>query len=125
MDTGAAVIVCPGGGYRILAYDHEGTEVAEWLAKLGVTGIVLKYRVPARDENKRWRAAVQDAQRAMRVVREQGGRVGHRPEADRHPRLLGRRRDRRVWPRSCMRQSQYEAVDKRRQGVCPARTSRC
>lgn len=69
IDTGAAVIVCPGGGHRILAYDHEGTETAEWLAKIGVTGIVLKYRVPARDENKRWHAAVQDAQRAISLVR--------------------------------------------------------
>jgi acetyl esterase/lipase len=69
INTGAAVIVCPGGGHRILAYDHEGTETAEWLAKIGVTGIVLKYRVPARDENKRWQAAVQDAQRAIRLVR--------------------------------------------------------
>lgn len=69
IDTGAAVIVCPGGGHRILAYDHEGTETAEWLAKIGVTGIVLKYRVPARDENKRYQAAVQDAQRAISLVR--------------------------------------------------------
>src|SRR4051794_15132179 len=65
-DTGAAVIVCPGGGHYILAYDHEGTEVAEWLAQNGVTGIVLKYRVPARDKDRRWGAAVQDAQRAIR-----------------------------------------------------------
>src|SRR5689334_5608544 len=43
IDTGAAIIVCPGGGHRILAFDHEGTEVAEWLQKIGVTGIVLKY----------------------------------------------------------------------------------
>jgi acetyl esterase/lipase len=68
-DTGAAMIICPGGGHTILAYDHEGTEVAEDLAKHGVTGIVLKYRVPARDKDQRWRAAVQDAQRAIRVVR--------------------------------------------------------
>jgi acetyl esterase/lipase len=68
-DTGAAVIICPGGAHIILAYDHEGTEVAEFLAKHGVTGIVLKYRVPARDKDQRWRAAVQDAQRAIRVVR--------------------------------------------------------
>lgn len=69
IDTGAAMIVLPGGGHHILAYDHEGTEVAEWLAKNGVTGIVLKYRVPARDKDKRWLAAVQDTQRAVRVVR--------------------------------------------------------
>ena len=66
---GAAVIICPGGGHRILAYDHEGTEAAEWLVKHGITGIVLKYRVPARDESKRWLAAVQDAQRAVSLVR--------------------------------------------------------
>lgn len=68
-DTGAAIIICPGGGHRILAYNHEGTEVAEWLNTLGVTGIVLKYRVPARDPNQRWKAAVQDAQRAVSLVR--------------------------------------------------------
>ena len=68
-DTGAAVLVCPGGGHHILAYDLEGTEVAEWLNVIGVTGIVLKYRVPFRDPEKRWRAAVQDAQRAMSLVR--------------------------------------------------------
>ncbi len=69
IDTGAAVVICPGGGHYVLAYDKEGTEVAEWLNTIGVTGIVLKYRVPAREEDRRWRAAVQDAQRAMRVVR--------------------------------------------------------
>lgn len=69
IDTGAAVVICPGGGHHVLAYDKEGTEVAEWLNTIGVTGIVLKYRVPAREEDRRWRAAVQDAQRAMRVVR--------------------------------------------------------
>lgn len=68
-DTGAAVVICPGGGHHILAYDLEGTEVAEWLNEIGVTGIVLKYRVPFRDPEKRWLAAVQDAQRAMSLVR--------------------------------------------------------
>jgi acetyl esterase/lipase len=68
-DTGTAVIIAPGGGFNILAYDLEGTEVAAWLNSLGVTGIVLKYRVPARDPNKRWLAAVQDAQRALSLVR--------------------------------------------------------
>lgn len=68
-NTGAAVVICPGGGHHILAYDLEGTEVAEWLNSIGVTGIVLKYRVPFRDPEKRWGAAVQDAQRAMSLVR--------------------------------------------------------
>ena len=46
--TGAAVVVCPGGGYNILAYDLEGDEVCEWLNNLGVTAVLLKYRVPRR-----------------------------------------------------------------------------
>lgn len=69
LDTGAAVVICPGGGHHILAYDLEGTEVAEWLNTLGVTGIVLKYRVPFRNPDRRYEAAVQDAQRAMSLVR--------------------------------------------------------
>lgn len=68
--NGASVIVCPGGGHYILAWDLEGTEVAAWLNSLGVTAIVLKYRVPSRTrETKPWQAAVQDAQRAVRLVR--------------------------------------------------------
>lgn len=66
--TGAAVIVCPGGGYNILAYDLEGTEVCEWLNSIGVTGILLKYRVPGRG-GERYTASLQDAQRAMGIVR--------------------------------------------------------
>lgn len=67
--NGAAIVICPGGGHYILAYDLEGTEVAEWANTLGITAIVLKYRVPARDKDRRWLAAVQDAQRAMSLVR--------------------------------------------------------
>lgn len=64
-----AVVVCPGGGWSILAWDLEGTEVAEWLNSIGVTAIVLKYRVPTRQQNPRWLAPVQDAQRALRLTR--------------------------------------------------------
>lgn len=60
-----AVIICPGGGYGILAYDKEGTEVAAWLNSLGITGIVLKYRVPNNQEG-----AFQDIQRTIRIVRQ-------------------------------------------------------
>lgn len=70
--TGTSVIICPGGGHTILAWDLEGTEVADWLNSIGVTAFVLKYRVPSRavDGNEpRWRAAVQDAQRAISIVR--------------------------------------------------------
>ena len=47
-DTGAAVLIAPGGGYRFLAWDHEGEDVAAWLNSIGVTGVLLKYRVPLR-----------------------------------------------------------------------------
>src|SRR5262245_46900182 len=47
--NGAALVIAPGGGYNILAWDLEGTEVAEWANSLGLTAIVLKYRVPKRD----------------------------------------------------------------------------
>ncbi|CAA6678648.1 MULTISPECIES: alpha/beta hydrolase [unclassified Lentimonas] len=62
--NGAAVIVCPGGGYGILAIDHEGYEVAKWLSELGYTAFVLQYRVPRKRVG-----ALQDAQRAIRMVR--------------------------------------------------------
>lgn len=80
IDNGTVIVIAPGGGHRILAYDHEGTEAAEWLAKLGVTAVVLKYRVPARDESKRWGAAVQDAQRAVSVVRSKASEWGINPK---------------------------------------------
>jgi acetyl esterase/lipase len=67
--TGTAVVICPGGGYNILAYNKEGTEVAEWLNSIGVVGIVLKYRVPARKGRERHEAPLQDAQRALGMVR--------------------------------------------------------
>jgi hypothetical protein len=59
-DTGAAVVVCPGGAYSILAYDLEGTEVCRWLNSVGVTGVLLKYRVPARKGLEKHAAALQD-----------------------------------------------------------------
>ncbi len=67
--NGTSVVICPGGGHHILAWDLEGTEVAEWLNTIGVTAIVLKYRVPFRNPEKRWEAAVQDAQRAISLTR--------------------------------------------------------
>ncbi|MDA7511593.1 alpha/beta hydrolase [Verrucomicrobia bacterium] len=67
--NGASVVIAPGGGFSILAWDLEGTEVAEWLNSLGVTGIVLKYRVPTRNQDPRWLAPTQDTQRAIRLVR--------------------------------------------------------
>ena len=66
--TDRAVIVCPGGGYGMLAWDLEGREIAEWLAGQGIHAFVLKYRLP-RPGDVRHAAALQDAQRALRVVR--------------------------------------------------------
>ena len=68
--NGAAVLVCPGGGYNILAYSHEGTEVCEWLNSLGITAGLLKYRVPRREGLAMHDAPLQDAQRAIGLLRE-------------------------------------------------------
>jgi len=67
--NGCGVVICPGGGYNILAYDLEGTEIAEWLNSIGVTAVVLKYRVPRRDPDDPQEVPLKDAQRAMRLVR--------------------------------------------------------
>ena len=67
-NTGAAVVVFPGGAYRILAIDLEGTEVCEWLNSAGITCVLLKYRVPDSGPYPK-PAALQDAQRAMGMVR--------------------------------------------------------
>jgi acetyl esterase/lipase len=68
-DTGASVLVCPGGGYHILALDLEGTEVCEWLNSIGVTGVLVKYRVPKREGQPAHLAPLQDAQRALGLTR--------------------------------------------------------
>jgi len=74
-DTGAAVIVCPGGGYSILAWDLEGTEVCDWLNSIGVTGVLLKYRVPKRENG-----PLQDVQRALGLVRAHAQEWGVNPQ---------------------------------------------
>lgn len=63
------VIVCPGGGYGILAETHEGSEVAKRLNAFGSAAVVLKYRVPRRDPNKPWVVPVMDARETLRIVR--------------------------------------------------------
>ena len=79
-DTGASVVICPGGGYSILAYDLEGSEVCEWLNSIGVTGVLLKYRVPKRAALEKHTAALQDAQRAIGLVRAGAGEFGVDPK---------------------------------------------
>src|SRR5579862_651494 len=68
-NTGAAVVVFPGGSYHILAIDLEGTEVCGWLNSIGVNCILLKYRVPDSGPYPKSPAALQDAQRALGMVR--------------------------------------------------------
>eukprot|EP01060_Flectonema_neradi_P023287 TRINITY_DN31503_c0_g1_i1.p1 TRINITY_DN31503_c0_g1~~TRINITY_DN31503_c0_g1_i1.p1 ORF type:complete len:297 (+),score=44.05 TRINITY_DN31503_c0_g1_i1:24-893(+) len=71
--SGAGVVVAPGGGYHILSYIDEGTDVAKWLNSIGINAFVLKYRVPERPQSPdmppNW-APLQDAQRAMGMIRE-------------------------------------------------------
>ncbi len=71
-NTGAAMLICPGGGYHNLGWDVEGTEIAEWLNTLGVTGIILKYRCPRRPSDVKGEpplGPLKDAQRAVSLVR--------------------------------------------------------
>ena len=67
--NGASVVVAPGGGYMFLSYASEGTQVCEWLNTLGVTAVLLKYRTPTRDEKEAFTMPLQDAQRAIGIVR--------------------------------------------------------
>ena len=75
-NTGAAVVVFPGGGYQILAIDLEGTEVFDWLNSVGVTCVLVKYRVPNTGPYPKSSAALQDAQRALGLVRQHAAEWG-------------------------------------------------
>jgi acetyl esterase/lipase/2-keto-4-pentenoate hydratase len=79
--TGTGVLLIPGGGLDRLALEHEGYEAAEWLTDHGITAFLLKYRVPARDPTQRWKAGVQDAQRAMGLIRANAARWKVDPDA--------------------------------------------
>ena len=73
--TGQAIVVCPGGGYGILAYDWEGTDIAKWLNANGIAAIVLKYRLPNSKSNVDPKLSpLLDAQRAIRTVRANAGK---------------------------------------------------
>src|SRR5438132_1804502 len=81
--NGTAVLICPGGGYWNLYWQLEGEEVAAWLNSLGVTGIILKYRVPRRPgepEKEPARRPLQDAQRAVSLVRSNAKEWGIDPK---------------------------------------------
>ena len=66
--NGTAVVICPGGGYMMLAYKHEGIDLAKWFNEQGITAFLLKYRVPRRQDQIHWEP-MQDVQRAIRIVR--------------------------------------------------------
>jgi len=80
-NTGAAIVICPGGAYVVNAIGHEGYEVAEWLAENGITGVVLKYRLPEDTimTNKSM-VPLTDAQQAIRVTRKNAEKWGIDPE---------------------------------------------
>src|SRR5947209_9161531 len=82
-ETGTAMLICPGGGYWNLYWQLEGEEVADWLNSIGATGIILKYRVPRRPDEPQGEPArrpLQDAQRAVSLVRSRAGEWGIHPE---------------------------------------------
>lgn len=81
-NAGTAILICPGGGYWNLYWQLEGEEVARWLNSLGVTGVILKYRVPRRPDEPKGvpaRRPLQDAQRAVSLVRTRAGDWGIDP----------------------------------------------
>ncbi len=113
----AAVIICPGGGHRILAYDLEGVEVAQWLNSLGITAIVLKYRVPFRDEADKSLAGVQDAQRAISLVRSRSQELGINPKKIG---IMGFSAGGDIAARTCLLHAKrhYDAIDVADQATC-------
>lgn len=76
VNSGAAVVICPGGGYTVLAMDHEGHDMARWLAQKGIAGIVLKYRLP----NGHHDVPSSDAWQAIRTVRANAADWGIKPD---------------------------------------------
>jgi acetyl esterase/lipase len=78
-NSGAAIVVFPGGGYQILSVDLEGTEVCDWLNQIGITCVLVKYRVPDSGPYPKSYAALQDAQRTMGLVREHAAEWGVDP----------------------------------------------
>ncbi len=83
LDTGTSMLICPGGGYWDLYWELEGEEVAEWLTSHGMTGIILKYRVPRRPGEDKTQPAsrpLQDAQRAVSLVRSRAEEWGLNPQ---------------------------------------------
>lgn len=90
--TGTAIVICPGGGYQHLAIDKEGHDIARWLTTIGITGVVLKYRLPGQANMRASlgdlqqaaqaaRVAIEDAQDAMVLVRAQARQWNLKPHS--------------------------------------------
>jgi len=79
--SGSAVVICPGGGYSGLAFEHEGVQVARWLNQQGVAAFILKYRMPS-DETMEKKAIgpLQDVQEALRMVRRRAAEFHVKPD---------------------------------------------
>ena len=80
--NGAAVVICPGGGHRMLAIEHEGYDIAKWFNNIGVTSFILKYRL-ARRQGSKYKVeehALDDARRAVRLVRSRASDWGVDPK---------------------------------------------
>lgn len=78
--NGTAVLVAPGGGFMFLSWGHEGTQVCEWLNRLGVTAFLLKYRVPTRDDASPFEKPTADALRALGIIRHRAAEWGVLPD---------------------------------------------
>lgn len=78
--NGAAVIICPGGGYNYVTFNLEGTEIAEWLNSIGVTAAVLKYRTPRREGDAANKLPLTDAQRSISLLRSKASELGIDPK---------------------------------------------
>ena len=79
--TGTAVVICPGGSYRWLAFSKEGVKIAEWFNKMGVAAFVLKYRLPnAAIMKNKTIGPLQDAQKAIRLIRRNADKWNLNPE---------------------------------------------
>jgi len=79
-DTGVAVIVCPGGGFKDLEMVKEGEDAIHWLNGIGITGILLKYRVSTPAPEPEYAEGLQDAQRALSLVRSKAAELGFKPD---------------------------------------------
>jgi acetyl esterase/lipase len=77
--NGLAILIAPGGGYQRVVLDREGLEIGEWLNSLGITAFLLKYRLPAEGHDNGRDVPLQDAQRAMRLIRANAVRFGISP----------------------------------------------